>query len=94
MSWLLDELVVDALATYRITRLVVEDTITQPLRDLVESGTWLDRLIECPWCVGVWVGMGVAAARAIAPRQWTPVARGLACAAAAALIVVRVEPPS
>ena len=85
------ELAVDALATYRLTRLVVVDTITEPLRERVPEGTFVGRLIDCPWCVGVWVGMGVALARHAFPRQWEPVARGLALASAAALLTV-IEP--
>lgn len=39
---------------------------------------WLATLLACPWCVSVWVGFGVVAARRIVPRLWDPVARALA----------------
>lgn len=136
------DLALDALAAYRLTRLVSADVITRPLRVRlykqqysgtgVAGGNWwsvwnpatgkiehddplpswveeMDRwpkteaeweqlaqtdedapklveLVHCRWCVGVYVGFGVLAARAIAPRQWAPIAKGLALAASAALI--------
>lgn len=57
--------------------------------DLVErdsSPPRLAELVTCRWCAGMWVGFGVIAARAFAPRFWDPVARALALSAAAALI--------
>lgn len=53
------------LTTARLTRLVVADRISQPLR------TWAVRklgedsgaayFIHCPWCVSIWVGALVSA---------------------------------
>lgn len=34
--------------------------------------------IVCPWCVGMWIGLGVSVARVVAPRSWRWVARALA----------------
>ena len=52
-------MMIDALATARITRLVVEDEITEPLRDKV-MGQWPDSkvayLVGCRICVSVWAG--------------------------------------
>lgn len=62
-------LVVYALAVARVTGLIVQDSITEGLRDglLVwlddRRGRWaplLADLIGCPWCVSMWVA-GVAA---------------------------------
>lgn len=55
-----------ALAAYRITRLVVTDTLvvrqrTAVLAWLLERGH--DKVVEgltCPWCVGVWASAAVA----------------------------------
>lgn len=111
------DLLYDALAAYRITRLISADTITQPLRVRVirfayehrdgsvgavfenaPDDEWDERpgndpdapklatLVTCRYCVGVWVAAGVTLARWWFPRQWEPVARGLACAGAAVLI--------
>lgn len=86
------DLLIDAGAAYRLTLLVTTDEITQPLRDRIAADapdSFLDRLVNCPWCAGVWVGMGVAAARAIAPRPWSVAARGLALAGIASNAVAR-----
>lgn len=115
------ELGLDALAAYRLTRLVSADVVTRPLRVRLYKRVYLDsplypswreemhrwpetepeweqlaqtdddapkivELVHCRWCVGVYVGFGVLAARRLFPRAWDSVARGLALAAGAALI--------
>ena len=50
----------------RLTRLITKDSITQPIRDRIERrmvraemrGVWnkIDDLVNCPWCVSIWVG--------------------------------------
>lgn len=106
------ELMVDMLATYRLTRLATADVISEPVRQslvgrlvdpdempatssgmptALETVEHLDnppklaRLITCRWCAGVWIAGGVVLARAVAPKLWEPVARGMALSAAAAL---------
>jgi hypothetical protein len=108
-------LCIDALAVYRLTRLVTKDVITEKLREALvreayaaKAGAeveltspigiaWADfaehdgnapklaTLITCRWCAGMWVALGVVAARAAAPALWDPIARALAFSAAAAL---------
>lgn len=115
------DLIVDGIAAYRLTKLVTDDKITEPIRDAIIEAAYrrdkadhrfdpndyatatgrvkwtevaeddedtpkLATLITCRWCAGTWFGFGIVAARAICPRWWDPVARGLALAAAAALI--------
>jgi hypothetical protein len=122
------QLATDALAAYRLTRLITADTITAPLRDrwveaayvaqgraeanrprgpvtitrqgatLTYPGDWaevaladeqppkLAELVVCRWCAGMWVALGVVAARRLAPRAWTPLATALALSAGAALL--------
>lgn len=104
------QLLVDALATYRLTRLATADVISEPVRmavlrktgaepppgeedptaqEVVESmkdPPRLATLITCRWCAGMWIAVGVTAARAVAPRVWEPVARGLALSATAVLL--------
>ena len=103
-------LLVDVLATYRLTRLATADVITEPARravvkkvgaeapqelddpsaqDIVESmkrPPRLATLITCRWCAGIWIAAGVTIARTLAPRAWTPVARGLALSSGAVLL--------
>lgn len=121
------DLFTDALAAYRITRLVTKDTITEDLRgrvvrwayrragprvyemaaDLLKGTPGLDpqrasdwpeivevddeppklaTLVTCPYCVGVYVGFAVLAARRLAPDAWRATSEALALAAGAALI--------
>jgi hypothetical protein len=107
-AWL--ELLTDALATYRLTRLATADVISEPARmallrktgaepppgeedptaqEVVESlkdPPRLATLITCRWCAGMWIAVGVTAARRLAPTAWEPVSRGLALSAGAALL--------
>jgi hypothetical protein len=56
-------------ATARLARLVTADSITDPFRAWVNRKakkklgrkvwTWFDDLINCPWCVGLWLSMAV-----------------------------------
>jgi len=87
-------LAVDGLATYRLTRLLVEDGITAPIREAVwerydASDTKIGYLFTCPWCVSVWIGAGVVAARYLAPAQWEPVARVFAGSAVTGMLAER-----
>lgn len=84
------DLVTDALAAWRLTRLVTEDTITDPVREKVfekfgnpdqSNTTSLSYLVTCPHCTGMWVAGGVVLARLIAPRAWRHVSHALAVAA-------------
>ena len=103
-------LLVDGLATYRLTRLATADVISEPVRmavlrrtgaapppgeedptaqEVVESMKDPPRaatLLTCRWCAGIWIAAGVTSARAVAPRVWEPMARGLALSAVAVLL--------
>lgn len=52
-------------AAARLTRLITRDTITKPLRARVEArygpDSLPDEFIRCPWCVGFWVSLLLAA---------------------------------
>lgn len=79
--------VIDALATYRLTRLVTRDRITARYRDAIrgpyDGG---EHFVDCPWCVGMWIAFGVVAARRLAPALWSPVATALAFSAVAGIV--------
>lgn len=57
--------VIYALCTYRLSVLITLDSITRRFRINVinwsrrKSHVWLGTLVECTWCVSVWVGGGV-----------------------------------
>lgn len=50
------------------------------------SAPKLATLITCRWCTGIYVAVGVVAARSLVPRYWDPMARMLTVASAGALI--------
>lgn len=58
-------LIVLMFAVARVTRLIVDDKISLPLRQwvLAKSGEdgWFFYLVSCPWCMGVWVSAGMTA---------------------------------
>jgi hypothetical protein len=105
-------LAVDALAAYRLTRLVVKDSfpLLRRTRDRITKryqldtndlevdtdGTvhnhWVVELLDCPWCAGFWVSLGVLAARRSAPVLWRPVAEALAVSAVVGLIGQNLDP--
>lgn len=85
------DVVVDVLATYRLTRLLQQDDLP-PLPAVREwlmkrfgSSPW-SALIDCPWCLGVWCGLGVSLLRRVCPRLWDPIAHALAASAVTGLL--------
>lgn len=88
----MEELIVDGLACHRIARLIVTDEIfDRPRAHLMTAlhAAGYEKAIEglrCTWCTSVYVAFGVAAARALAPRAWQPVARALALADVAGIV--------
>lgn len=88
------ELIIDGLATYRLTRLVVKDhmPILRVLRN--RSGEWLDgqlgpgwgALVSCAWCVGIYVAGLASVAKVVTPRLWRVIAETLAISTVAGLL--------
>jgi hypothetical protein len=73
------EVVVDALAVHRVTRLVQDDDIPigalrEQLLDRYGDRKWTE-LLTCPWCLSMWVAAGVVLARHRWPRAWPWIAR-------------------
>lgn len=64
------------LATFRLTRLTVYDAITKWFRDLFVDGEeftfvgTIKTLVHCPWCIGLWFAVIVAAAYFTTPFAW------------------------
>ena len=91
------DLIVDALAAYRLTRLLVSDGIVDEQRHAVVERLRRGRhrklveLAECPWCIGFWVACGVVAARRVTPRVWSPVADAFAFSAVSGLLASEVR---
>ena len=78
---------IDALAVYRITRLVTEDTILDRQRDWIAQNApdKIAYLVTCPHCVSQHAGLIAVFARTVAPRVWNPLATALALSAATSL---------
>lgn len=91
MTWFLD-----ALATWRLTRLVTRDTFP-PVEvaryrlmasDAPESVKYL---AECPWCISFWLALAVQLARRVVPRTWAPVAIALGYSGLVGLLEERID---
>lgn len=85
-----------ALAVHRVTRLLVADKITEPLRQrlgVTRDGTyrpWLGYLVTCPWCVGMWVAAAGVPAAALLPWPWIAwPALAAACSTVTGLLAAR-----
>jgi hypothetical protein len=77
--------IVVALATYRLTRLVTADKITEPIRRFVEvRSQWLGYLVTCDWCLSIWVAPLPALVAIRAGDRWW-VQAGLVALGASAL---------
>jgi len=87
----LGELVLDAVAVYRATKLLQQDDIP-PLPHIREelmqrygASPW-SALLDCPYCLSVWLAGGAVIFRRVAPRVWRVLARVLASSAVAGVI--------
>lgn len=84
---------IDTLATVRLTRLVIDDTITEPLREkamdaLIRTGEEhpdlkpitdkLEYFLSCPWCVSIWAAGALFTLRKVAPETANLVSSTLA----------------
>ena len=96
---------IDTLATVRLTRLVLDDTITEPLREkamdaLIRTGEErpevkpitdkLEYFLSCPWCVSVWTGAALFALRKVAPQTADLVSSTLAASLVTGAVYSRI----
>lgn len=62
------------LASARLTRLAVEDTIfDRPREFLAGLNRWLEKLIECPWCASAYTTAGLVAGAMVVTSVALPV---------------------
>ena len=71
-------LAIDALATYRVTKLVMDDEITAELRDKAYEEidkiknpllrNKLSYLLSCPWCISIYGAAFLVGLRLVAPN--------------------------
>jgi hypothetical protein len=77
-------LLVDALATFRLVKLVRDDRITQVIRDGVRSAqgppdrSKVTYLLDCPWCLSIYFGTALTLSRLRWPRTTALMSRSLA----------------
>jgi len=69
------DLAVRTLACYRLTRLVIDDKITEPVRDRIFAryGDPADSKVSfgvtCPHCVSIYLGIALSSVHMIAPNS-------------------------
>jgi len=90
------DLVTTGLATYRLSRLVVEDEIFEPVRSKVWSkyppeSSKIGYLFTCYWCTSIYAASALQISRMIAPKTTRVVETALAASAIAGIIAAQVD---
>lgn len=67
------DLVVDIVATYRLTRLIIDDRLTEELREIIYSKfppttTKIGYILGCRWCMSIWAGAAIFGLRKLSPQ--------------------------
>jgi hypothetical protein len=83
-------LLTDIAATYRLTKLVLDDRITEDLRYAIQARFPRDSKIAyfvgCPWCVSIWAGAVIFTLRKVNPTG-ADIVSGLLAASAVTGVV-------
>lgn len=88
-----------ALATYRLTKLVIEDEITQELRMKAyqeinnlppKLANKLTYFLGCPWCVSIWAAGFLVVLKQVAPNLHKLLTTTLAASAVTGLLFEKV----
>jgi hypothetical protein len=87
---------ISALATYRLSRLVIEDEITEPVRRQVwrwfpPETTKTGYLLTCYWCTSIYAASALEISRMIAPRTTRSVETVLALSALTGLLAAHTD---
>lgn len=89
------ELIILILGVFRLTRIVVEDTVFVPVRDWVWNRWGYDKgigyLISCYWCMSFWFASLVVILYTIVPMPTLAAMLVLAISAAVGLIAARMD---
>lgn len=85
----------DALACFRLTRLITTDKLTDPWRQRIWDRHPVDHglgfALSCDWCTSIYVAVGILTARRFAPSTWKLAADGLAMSAITGLLARYVD---
>lgn len=84
MNWL--DLALLVLASFRLTHLIVFDSIMEPVRQRLVRVRYAAELISCYWCCGVWVSGALVAGYLLWPSGARIVLAVLAVAGGQALL--------
>ena len=93
----LTHLTVDALACYRLVKLIRDDRITEPARQAVidrqgpPERSKVTYLLHCPWCLSIYFGAALTLGRLRWPGGADAVARTLALSAATGLVTQHLD---
>lgn len=83
-------LLTDIAATYRLTKLVLDDKLTEELRIKIYQkfprDSKISYFIGCPWCVSVWAGAVIFTLRKVNPTG-ADIVSGLLAASAVTGVV-------
>lgn len=79
--------IVDIVAVYRLTKLIVDDEILADVREKIwekypPETTKIGYLITCPWCTSIWAGAALFALRKTNPELTNYISAVLASSAA------------
>lgn len=86
-------LALDIVATYRLTKLVMEDKIAEDFRDYIYEkfprDSKISYFIGCPWCVSIWAAAVIVVVRKLSPEAADAVSTILAASAATGVAYTR-----
>ena len=85
-----------ALMVYRLTRLIIVDTIFTPVREWIFSkkpphSSSLGYLFTCEWCISLWLALPVVISYALFPSITLVIGYIFALSAIAGLITARLD---
>jgi hypothetical protein len=92
------DVLVGGLATYRVTKLVIDDEIFREPREKVLSALMKDGsplamkayyLLTCPWCVSIWAAGGLLLLKKTSPGLYEVLASVLASSALTGVLAER-----
>lgn len=83
----------DVVATYRLTKMIMEDRITEDLRALVYAKfpreSKISYLMGCPWCLSIWAGAAIFTLRKVSPETANIVSGLLAASAVTGVVYTK-----
>lgn len=84
-------IVLTCLAVFRLAILVTQDSITRPGRDWLDAhftGSLVE-LVNCPWCISIWIGAGAVLLDYYEWSWWRWVCLGLSASGVAGFLAER-----